>query len=115
MSSTKHNATCSICGKEYTVCQSCIEQKTFKPWRTVTDTIEHYKIYLAIHGYTISKDKKQAKQELENCDLSELDNFNSEIKFVIKEIMKDKKIEQSNENLSIVKSKNKRVNITKDV
>lgn len=78
---------CSICNKEYEVCNSCKNQKTFKPWRTVTDTIEHYKIYLAIHSYTISKNKELAKEELQKCDLTGLENFNSEIKSVISEIM----------------------------
>lgn len=83
------NAYCSICGKGYHVCNSCLEQRTFKPWRTVTESIEHYKIYLAIHDYTISGDKQKAKKELENCDLSELENFIPEIRSVIKEILKE--------------------------
>ena len=61
----------------------------FKPWRTVTDTMEHYAIYLAIHGYTISKNKQKAKAELKKCDLSGLDNFQKEIKDVINEIIKE--------------------------
>ncbi len=87
MANNNINAYCSICGKGYKMCNSCVEQKSIKPWRTVTDTIEHYKIYLAIHGYTVSKDKESAKKELEQCNLSELESFNSEIKSVIKEIM----------------------------
>ncbi len=81
------NAHCSICGHKYHICSSCPEQKKFRPWRTVTDTIEHYKIYMAIHGYTITKDRETAKTELQNCDLSGLENFNPEIKAVIKEIL----------------------------
>lgn len=85
--SNTNNAICSICGKPYRVCRTCAEQKTFKPWRTVTDTIEHYKIYMAIHSYTVSKNKEKAKNDLEKCDLSGLENFNPEIKKVIKEII----------------------------
>lgn len=85
------NAYCEICNGGYYVCRSCLEQRTLKPWRTVTDTIEHYKIYLAIHGYTISKDKAKAKAELKNCDLSGLGSFKPEIKAVIKEIMTEPK------------------------
>lgn len=87
MSENNINAYCTICGKGYHVCQSCLEQKAFKPWRTVTDTIAHYKIYAAIHAYTVTKDKKAAKADLDNCDLSELESFNPEIKSVIKEIL----------------------------
>ena len=85
------NAHCKICGTGYHVCNSCMEQQSFKPWRSITDSIEHYKIYLAIHGYTITKDKLMAKEELEKCDLSGCDNFIPEIKSVIQEIMTEEK------------------------
>lgn len=82
---------CTICNKEYEVCNSCLEQKTFKPWKSIVDSIEHYKIYLAIHGYTLSKDKEKAKSELQNCNLNDLENFKPEIKAVIKEIVAEPK------------------------
>lgn len=89
------NAYCSICGHGYRICSACSEQKKFRPWRTVTDTIEHYKIYMAIHGYTITKDRETAKTELQNCDLSGLENFNPEIKAVIKEILAENRTKGS--------------------
>lgn len=61
--------------------------KTIKPWRTVTDTIAHYKIYFAIHEYTLTKDKTVAREELTKCDLTGLDEFIPEIKDIIREIM----------------------------
>lgn len=91
MTENNINTFCKICGVGYYVCNSCLEQKTFKPWRTITDNIEHYKIYLAIHGYTIAKDKEKAKTELQQCNLSGLENFKPEIKTVIKEIMAEPK------------------------
>ena len=86
------NATCDICGKKYHVCNSCKEVKSFTPWRTVTDTMQHYLIFLALSEYTKTKDKEKAKEELSKCDLSELDTFNENIKTVIKEIMTEEKI-----------------------
>lgn len=83
----KINTHCSICNGGYYLCRACKNEKKFKPWRTVTDTIEHYKIYIAIHGYTVTKNKEQAKAELQNCDLSDMESFRTEIKSVIKEIM----------------------------
>ena len=91
MIENKINAYCSICGEGYHVCRSCLDQKTFKPWRSVTDSIEHYKIYLALHGYTLSKNKEEAKKDLDSCDLSDLENFKPEIQSVIKEIMTENK------------------------
>lgn len=83
------NAECDICGKKYHVCHTCSEVMSFKPWRTVTDTMEHYKIYLAIAGYTNNKDKTRAKELLLKCDLTELESFNENIRNAIKEIMSD--------------------------
>ena len=85
------NATCDICGKKYHVCNSCKEVKSFTPWRTVTDTMQHYLIFLALSEYTKTKDKEKAKEELSKCDLSELDTFNENIKSAIKEIMAEGK------------------------
>ena len=85
------NATCDICGKKYHICSSCKEVKSFTPWRTVTDTMQHYLIFLALSEYTKTKNKEKAKEELSKCDLSELDTFNENIKTAIKEIMADGK------------------------
>lgn len=104
------NATCDVCGKKYHVCVSCLQQKTFKPWRTVVDTIDHYKIYMAVHGYTVTKDKELAKKELSVCDLSELDSFSDNIKKAINEILLEDK---ENATGSMVKIKTpKRTKVT---
>ena len=73
------------------MCNSCKDVKSFTPWRTVTDTMQHYLIFLALSEYTKTKDKEKAKEELSKCDLSELDTFNENIKTAIKEIMADGK------------------------
>lgn len=87
----ENNAICDICGKPYRVCHTCQEIKSFKPWRTVTDTFPHYMIFLTLSDYTKNKNKEKAKKELSKCDLSELETFRPEIKSVIKEIMDDDK------------------------
>ena len=86
MENNKINATCAICGKGYHVCQDSLDQKTFRPWRTVTDTAGHYRIYLAIHSYTLTKDKAAAKDMLEKCDLSGVETFPPDIQKIINEI-----------------------------
>lgn len=87
MAENNINAYCKICGQGYHVCNSCQNQKIFKPWKSIVDSIEHYKIYMAIHSYTISKNKESAKEELQKCNLTGLESFNPEIKSVINEIM----------------------------
>lgn len=83
------NAYCEICGKGYYVCKSCSDQIMIKPWRTLVDTIEHYKIFLVVHEYKKNKNKKKAKKELENCNLSDMENFKLEVKMIIDEIVDD--------------------------
>ena len=89
--SLENNAICAICGKPYRVCHTCQNIKTYAPWRTVTDTLPHYTIYLAIYEYNKTKDKAKAKEELLKCDLSELDSFDKDVKKVINEILGENK------------------------
>lgn len=84
----KINHWCIICGNGYHACDSCNEVKTFKPWRSLTDTIEHYKIFCVLKEYTdgfISKDEAHAA--LMNLDLSGRETFKDGAKKTINEIM----------------------------
>ena len=80
------NATCSICGDRYYVCSTCKSTKTLKPWRTITDTVDCYKIYMIIHDYKIGTiTKENAKKMLDKCSMP--NKFQPHIKAVIDEIM----------------------------
>lgn len=92
--SEKINAWCDICGKGYHVCSTCQDITSFTPWRIITDTREHYKIFLILSEYNKTKDKKTARKELSTCDLSELESFNDNIKNAIKRIMAEEKVEE---------------------
>lgn len=89
MAENNINAYCKVCGAGYHVCNSCLSQKSFRPWRTIADSIDHFRIYTAIHGYTVSQNKAEAKDKLMQCDLSRLEDFKPEIKSIIEEIMDD--------------------------
>lgn len=91
--SEKINAYCDICGCGYHICRSCQDITSFTPWRVITDTREHYKIFLVLSEYNQTKNKEIAKEALSTCDLSELESFNDNIKRTIKEIMTDEKAE----------------------
>lgn len=86
------NATCSICSKKYHLCKSCEDIESFSPWRTVTDTIDCYKIFLVLSEYTKTKNKEQAKKELSTCNLKEKDAFAPHIKAAIDEIMAEPEV-----------------------
>ena len=47
---------------------------------------------MAVHGYTVSKNKEKARNDLEKCDLSGLESFNPEIKKVVKDIIAKPKV-----------------------
>lgn len=83
----ENNATCAICGKPYRVCSTCKEITLYTPWRTIVDTIPHYKIYLILCEYTKTQNIDKAKEALSECDLSELNTFDEDIKKVIKKIL----------------------------
>lgn len=98
--SEKYNATCAICGQPYKICRTCQEIKSFTPWRTITDTLQHYSLFLVLSEYSRTKDKAKAKDELSKCDLSEKELFKDSVKNMIDEIMKEdtiKIIEETSE------------------
>ena len=87
--SEKYNATCAICGQPYKICRTCQEIKSFTPWRTITDTLQHYSLFLVLSEYSRTKDKTKAKDELSKCDLSKKESFKDSVKNMIDEIMKE--------------------------
>lgn len=102
------NAHCDICGVGYHVCNSCADQLKLRPWRVVTDTVDHYKIFLAIHTYSVTGNKAKAKKELEKCNLTDKETFRPDIKAVIAEIMDNK-----GENIETVETE--KIDSTEDV
>lgn len=86
------NATCSVCGKKYHMCSDCSEVKSFTPWRTVACSTECYKIYLVLSNFNNGFiNKAETKEQLSNCNLSNLDLFESNIKELINNILKEEK------------------------
>lgn len=80
-------ATCAICGRDYDACLSCRDQNKIKPWRTITDSVNCYKVFLALtqlnNGY-ISKD--EAKCQLEELSLNK-SHLRDDIQNKVNEIM----------------------------
>ena len=103
------NGVCDICGKRYSVCKSCQNIRSFKPWRTITDTLEHYKIFIALSGFTKTGDKKEAKEQLSHCDLSEMETFPDRIKNTIKDIIAEDTEEKIIESEGQAEQKNTKI------
>lgn len=80
-------ATCVVCGKEYDVCLSCKDQNKIKPWRSIADSAECYKIFLVLtqynNGYVT---KEEAKKQLETITFNKKD-FKESVQEKINEIM----------------------------
>lgn len=84
--SERYNAVCAICGTKYHVCRTCGSTMQLKPWRTITDTPDCYKIYMAVHGYTRHTiTKEEANVMLENCTMP--DTVPDHVKIILDEIM----------------------------
>lgn len=72
----RDNAVCAICGKGYHKCLSCKDKISKAPWKMHCCCAEHYKIYQILHGYTVGVYTDfEAKQRLQNVDLSDLHNL----------------------------------------
>ena len=97
----KNNATCIICGKEYHLCIGCDRTKTnWKSWKMITDTENCYNIYKILNDYGYGKmSKDEARELLNQLDLSDVDNFREGVKNRINNIMKvDMVLKKKNKN-----------------
>lgn len=82
-------ATCIICGKEYDACLSCKDKISLRPWKTVTDTIDCYKLFLILAQFNKgSLTKDVAKKQLSNIKYN-LDELKEHDKKVILEIISE--------------------------
>ena len=60
------NHWCVVCGKGYHACDSCNETKSFTPWRALTDSIEHFKIFTVLKDFNNKLISKKEARELFN-------------------------------------------------
>lgn len=91
--SRKPNHVCPICGTQYYACDSCEAHKNITPWKVITDTAEHYKILKILSAFNGNKlSDKEAKEMLQNVDLSDKYTFVDEVKVSIDSIMNRKEI-----------------------
>ena len=88
--SNKINHWCVVCGKGYHACDSCNEIKSITPWRSLTDTVEHFKLFTVLKDYNNKMiSKTEARNLLSNIDLSDKDSFKDSAKNVLDDILKE--------------------------
>lgn len=108
------NAYCTVCGNGYHLCLSCKDKMKLQPWKTFTDTAEHYKIHQIIHGFSTKVyTKDEVRSKLKNVDLSDLETFKPNIKAIIKDVLKEESIEPSVQMDVLVASRKKNYKVNK--
>ena len=86
------NSKCVVCGKGYHLCVSCKDAMKLRPYRVLTDTSEHYKIFQIIKAYNEGiYSKNDARKALSNIDISDKDTFVESVRNKINEILADDK------------------------
>lgn len=87
------NHWCVVCGKGYHACDTCREIKSFAPWRTLTDTSEHYRVFLILKQFNNKLiSKNEAREMLSNVDLTGREDFKESAKNVLDEIFKEEPV-----------------------
>lgn len=82
---------CRVCGNKYKVCSSCENVRKRTPWRVITDTAQHYQVWLAVNQYQSGLITKQEAQEvLKRSGVSKKDikTFIPSVRALIQEINK---------------------------
>lgn len=97
----KNNAVCSICGKEYYACLSCLDTMKLHPYKSFTDTAEHFKVFQVVRGLSTGVyTKDEAKEKFKNIDLKDIETFRPHIKKIIKDaLMEDKAVVETAEKI----------------
>ncbi len=106
------NHWCVVCGKGYHACDTCDEIKSFTPWRALTDTPEHYKLFLVLKQFNNKLiDKDEAKAMLANIDLTGRESFKESAKNVLDEIFKDELVARKTSKKKPVKTEDVEVEV----
>ena len=98
-----NNVKCIICGKGYHLCRSCKDKLAVAPYKLLTDTSEHYKVYQVVNAYRGKVyTKEEAREVLKNIDISDKDTYLDSVKKILDEILevekKINKVEDINKN-----------------
>ena len=86
----KLNRTCIACGKKYSYCNHCSQDRNKEPWHSIYCENNCRKVFMATTDYLAKEiTKEQAKEIFDSCDLSNRYVFKERINEVIDEIYKE--------------------------
>ncbi|WP_434311465.1 hypothetical protein [Hominifimenecus sp. rT4P-3] len=81
------NHRCLICGRRYYACDDCLKKRSFTPWRSITDTKEHYQLYLLLCDYRDGRlSRAEAREKLSRIEFSPEECLES-VRQLLNEIM----------------------------
>ncbi len=108
------NSYCVICGTGYHCCISCPENRS-SSWRLITDTENHFKVYMILCDYRDKKITKEvALKQLNNVDITGWENFKEGTKQLIAEILTNDttdEVEEIKENNKVKEVKKHKTNV----
>lgn len=69
---------CTVCGREYDACPTCLKVKSYSAWRNIACSEEHYKIFNIVSYYAHGDITKEvAKEKLSGIDISGHESWNT--------------------------------------
>ena len=101
----EYNHFCKICGKGYTACDTCINQKNYAAWRAIACTQDHFQAYMVLYEYGNGTLKKaDAKEMLSKVDIEGWEGYAPHNRDVIAGILAEdeKPVEVISEPLKVV-------------
>lgn len=98
---SKLNKTCFLCQQQYSYCYSCPTELQYQSWKNLFDTENCKEIFniLCRHGQSTITDE-EAKELLEQYDLSQKDSFTDNVKKHIDQIFCASDKETSNKEIA---------------
>ena len=84
----KDNRTCIVCGKVYTYCPNCSSFERYPKWMNLFHDENCMKLFEIVSNYNVgASTKEKAFEQLQECDITDLENFPETVKAPIKEIL----------------------------
>lgn len=92
-----------MCGTKYHHCDSCRVEDYHRPWLTICDTEQHYKLFRIVKDFSDGNiSKYSAVKELKKIGVEKknISEYKENIQNILNEIFSDKNIESVDEEIN---------------